>query len=584
MQAGKLDIFGANRSALDSSEATARASAAGLGDVQVSIAAEVALAYIALRGAQRQLAIANDNLASQRETLQITLWRLQAGLVTSIEAEQARTAVEQTGALLPALQTSIDQTCHALAVLTGQPPAALLTQLAAAGPVPQAADDLALSIPAETLRQRPDVRAAEHQVTAAVGRVRQAEAARLPNFRLGGSLGLNALSLGSLTDGASVVSALLADAFMPIFDGGGRSAQVRAEQAALDQALAAYQAAVLTALQDVEDALVALRGDRERLLRLENAAEAAGNAALLARQRYSSGLVDFQTVLDTQRSQLATQDSVANARADVSADHVRLYKALGGGWLPDDSEEPSDPDRKHPQESPFMSPANPSPAAATPPEAGSEADLAALLAEPVAAPLVPPTGAVGRRRAGPAGDSRPVVLAGTPDRRCGADLHHADRGARRPDPDRHRQRHAAADPLDQHRQRTLGHGAEGQRRRQRPGQEGPGAGRARYRQAARPDPALARRAGRRQRQGRPDRRDGEGGQGHPGAVRRSGASVGRQGAVQDRARQQPRDARTGNGRRGQRPRRRRRRAGGACPPTRSTCPRRRSARRPTAWC
>ena len=345
----EADLFGGNRSALASSEAAARASAAGLGDVQVSIAAEVALAYIGLRGAQRQLAIASDNLASQRETLQITLWRLQAGLVTSIEAEQARTAVEQTSALLPALQTSIDQASHALAVLTGQPPAALLPLLAAVGPVPRAADDLALSIPAETLRQRPDVRAAEHQVTAAVGRVRQAEAARLPNFRLGGSVGLNALSLGSLTDGASVVSTLLAEAFLPVFDGGGRRAQVRADQAALDQALAAYQAAVLTALRDVEDALVALRGDQERLLRLENATEAAGIAALLARQQYSSGLVDFQTVLDTQRSQLVTQASVAGARTDVGSDHVRLYKALGGGWLADDREEPSPPTENTPR-------------------------------------------------------------------------------------------------------------------------------------------------------------------------------------------------------------------------------------------
>ncbi len=345
----EADIFGANRSALDSSEATARASAADLGDVQVSIAAEVALAYIALRDAQAQLAIANENLASQLETLQITLWRLQAGLVTSIEAEQARTAVEQTRALLPALQTDIDQNCHALAVLTGQPPAALLTLLAAADPVPRAADDLALSFPAETLRQRPDVRAAEHQVTAAAGRLRQADAARLPNFRLGGSLGLNALTLGSLTNSASIVSALLADAFMPVFDGGGRRAQVRAEQAALDQALAAYQAVVLTALQDVEDALVALRGDRERLQSLENAAEAAGNAALLARQQYSSGLVDFQTVLDTQRSQLSTQASVASALADVSADHVRLYKALGGGWRADGSDEPPTPTENIPR-------------------------------------------------------------------------------------------------------------------------------------------------------------------------------------------------------------------------------------------
>lgn len=334
----ELDFFGVNRNALKASEATVQASAASLGDVQISIAAEVALDYITLRGAQARLAIADDNLASQQETLQITQWRLQAGLVTSIEAEQARASEEQTSALLPVLQTSIEQTRHALAVLTGQPPAALSTMLAAAGPVPQAADDLALSFPAETLRQRPDVRAAEHQVTAAVARVAQADAARLPNFSLSGSLGLNAATIGALSGGGAGVAALLAGVSMPLFDGGALRAQVRAQQAALDQSHLAYQATVLTALKDVEDALVALRGDRERLLRLQQAAEAAGNAALLARQRYSSGLVDFQVVLETQRTQLNMQDSVASASADLSADHVRLYKALGGGWRPDSSE------------------------------------------------------------------------------------------------------------------------------------------------------------------------------------------------------------------------------------------------------
>ncbi len=331
----ELDFFGANQSALDASEATARASAASLGDVQVSIAAEVALGYITLRGAQALLAIAHDNLSSQLETLQIAQWRLQAGLITSLETEQARTETEQTRALLPALQTSIEQSRHALAVLTGEPPAALATVLAADGPVPRAADDLVLSLPAETLRQRPDVRAAEDQVTAAVARVAQADAALMPNFQIGGSLGLNALTLGALTESASVVSVLLASVALPVFDGGARRAQVRAQQAALDQAYRAYQATVLTALKDVEDALVALRGDRERLVSLQRAAEAAGNAALLARQRYSSGLIDFQTVLDTQRTQLRTQESVASTRIALSADHVRLYKALGGGWQPD---------------------------------------------------------------------------------------------------------------------------------------------------------------------------------------------------------------------------------------------------------
>jgi multidrug efflux system outer membrane protein len=334
----ELDLFGANRSALGAAEASARASAATLGDVRVSIAAEVALAYIALRNAQARWVIAQANLASQQETLQLTQWRLQAGLVTSLEAEQARAATEQTGAQLPALQSSIEQGRHALAVLTGRPPAALSAELAELAPVPQAADDLALSLPADTLRQRPDVRAAEQQVVAAAARADQTDAARWPTLRLGGSLGLAALTLGSLTSSGSVVGALVAGVSMPVFDGGAAQAQLRAQEAALDQARAAYRATVLTALQDVEDALVALRGDRERLRHLQQAAEAAGNAALLARQRYASGLVDFQTVLETQRTQLSTQDGVANAGADISADHVRLYKALGGGWRPDDSD------------------------------------------------------------------------------------------------------------------------------------------------------------------------------------------------------------------------------------------------------
>jgi NodT family efflux transporter outer membrane factor (OMF) lipoprotein len=331
----EIDVFGANRSALDASEGTARASAANLGDVQVSVAAEVALAYIVLRGAQAQLSIARENLASQQETLQITQWRQQAGLVTALDTEQARSSTEQTKARVPALQTLIERSGHALAVLTGQPPAALQTTLAVGGPIPQAAADLALSLPADTLRQRPDVRAAEYQVSAAMARVAQADAARLPSFALGGSLGLSALTLGALTGGTSLVGALAASMAVPVFDGGALRAQVHAQQAALDQADAAYRAAVLAALQDVEDALIALRGDRERLVHLQSAAEAASNAALLARQRYDSGLVDFQTVLDTQRSQLSTQDAVATASADLGADHVRLYKALGGGWTPD---------------------------------------------------------------------------------------------------------------------------------------------------------------------------------------------------------------------------------------------------------
>jgi multidrug efflux system outer membrane protein len=331
----ELDIFGARRSALSSGEATARASAASLADVRVSIAAEMALAYITLRSAQARLAIAEGNLASQQETLQLTQWRHQAGLVSALDAEQALGASEQTQAKIPLLQTGIEQYRHAIAVLTGQPPAALSAVLAAGGPLPRAADELTLGIPAETLRQRPDVHAAEYRVTAAAAQLAQADAARLPSFKLGGSLGFSAMTLGALGNSASLLGSLLASVSLPVFDGGASRAQVRVQQAALDQSILAYQAVVLTALRDVEDALVALRGERQRLARLQLAAAAAGRAAQMARQRYSSGLSDFQTVLETQRAQLTTEDGVVSSGADLGADHVRLYKALGGGWIPD---------------------------------------------------------------------------------------------------------------------------------------------------------------------------------------------------------------------------------------------------------
>jgi multidrug efflux system outer membrane protein len=330
------DVFGGQRAGVNAAEAEAEASRASLADTQVSVAAEVAVTYVQLRGLQARLDIARRNLAAQQETLQITDWRVQAGLATSLELSQARTNTEQTRAQIPSLETSVAQTGHALAVLTGQAPTALQAQLAQATAVPVPAGDLALSIPAQTLRQRPDIRIAEQQITAALARVSQAEAARYPSFNLSGSVGLSALALSGLTGGGSVVSALLGSVSVPLFDGGAAKAQVRSQEAALEQARVNYQAVVLNALQEVEDALVALRGNRERLQRLQSASESAEQAALIANQRYSSGLVDFQTVLDTQRSLLSTQDSLASTQAELSADHVRLYKALGGGWVPND--------------------------------------------------------------------------------------------------------------------------------------------------------------------------------------------------------------------------------------------------------
>jgi len=351
------DIFGANHQALAASEATARASAASLGDVQISVAAEVAVNYIQLRTTQVRLAIARANVASQAETLQITNWRVQAGLLTSLEGEQGRAASEQAQAQIPLLETTEAQNLHSLEVLCGQTPESLRQQLQSravktddmlsAANIPQTDDNLALSLPAETLRQRPDIRAAEHQINAALARVRQADVANYPSFNLSGSLGLRALTVGALGGSGTLLSSVLASVSLPVLDGGANRAQLQAQQAALEQAQLTYKAAVLTALQDVENAMVALKNDRERLQRLRNAVDAANNAALLARQRFASGLIDFQTILETQRTLYSAQDAVASTSNDLAADYVRLYKALGGGWQADQDESGSTRDSRN---------------------------------------------------------------------------------------------------------------------------------------------------------------------------------------------------------------------------------------------
>ncbi|MBK6998709.1 MAG: efflux transporter outer membrane subunit [Rhodoferax sp.] len=328
------DLFGVRGHALDSSDANLLAVQAQFGGVQGAVATAVALNYITLRSSQQRLAIAQENLANQLETLQITRWRNQAGLIGSIELEQATVAAGQTRAQLLPLEVGIEKAVHALAVQLGQPPAALLGLLSPVAAVPQAPQILGPSSPGETLRQRPDVRAARYQVHKAIADVQQAQAQRWPVLKLGANIGVGAATLEALSGGGAAIGALVVGLAGPLFDGGAANAHVHAQQAALTRAQAIYHATMLTALREVEDAMVALRSDQEHLMQLQRVAVAAGNAATMARQRYASGLVDFQIVLETQRSLLATQDNQALANANVSTDQVSLYNALGGGWRP----------------------------------------------------------------------------------------------------------------------------------------------------------------------------------------------------------------------------------------------------------
>ena len=171
-------------------------------------------------------------------------------------------------------------------------------------------------------------------MAAETARVGQAMAARYPGFTLSGSIGLEALTLGALGTSGAVTRSLLANVAGVIFDGGRLRSQVEIQSAIQEQALIEYEATVLTALEDVENALVSLNENRRRQTALRDAAEAARNAALLARHRYTGGLIDFQTVLDTERTVLTVEDSLATAEAEGASALIRLYKALGGGWSP----------------------------------------------------------------------------------------------------------------------------------------------------------------------------------------------------------------------------------------------------------
>lgn len=327
------DVFGGARRGVEAAQADMEASAASLEATRVSLAAEAALNYVQARALQVRIGIARSNLESQNETWQLTDWRAQAGLAASLDVEQARANLEQTRAQVPALERSLAETQNRLAILMGEAPGSVHARLAGAASIPGMPEQMAVGIPADTLRRRPDVHAAERRLAAETARIGQAQAARYPGFSLSGSIGLESLALDTLANG-TVTRSFVASVASTIFDAGKREQQVAAQDAVREQAQAAYESTVLGALEEVENSLAAFARSKERQASLLAAVNAARNAALLARQRYASGLIDFQTVLDTERTVLTLEDTLAVAQADGSSSVIRLYKALGGGWTP----------------------------------------------------------------------------------------------------------------------------------------------------------------------------------------------------------------------------------------------------------
>jgi NodT family efflux transporter outer membrane factor (OMF) lipoprotein len=327
----ELDLFGGVRRALEATDADLQAGQEELNDTLVSLLSEVALNYVQIRTCQTQLAAVQASLESQEQTYQLTEWQHQAQLSDELAVHQAKYNLESTRSQIPDLKSALNEAMNNLAVLLGEQPGALHEELAAPAPVPVCAGEVAVGVPADVLRQRPDVRKAERQLAAQTARIGVATADRYPRFSLTGSIGGQAMSLVS---GTSATISGGPQVTWAIFDGGAIRWNIEQQNALQEQCLIQYESVILNALEEVENAMTAYVNEQDKRRTLEAAADAAQRAAELALYEYQAGLTDFSNVLDAQRSLLSFQNQLAESNGAVTSNLIRLYKALGGGWTP----------------------------------------------------------------------------------------------------------------------------------------------------------------------------------------------------------------------------------------------------------
>ncbi len=328
----EIDLWGRIRRQVEAAGADQASFEESARDVMVILFAEVARNYIELRGAQRRLQIARENIATQQDTLEITRDRLRAGFTTELDEAQARTQLESTQSQVPVFETTIRQSIYALSVLLGQPPGALVGELGPPGPLPRRAPEVPIGLPADLLRRRPDIRSAERALAASTARIGVATAELFPQLSLTGSFGTQSAEMKHFLDQRSLFWSVGPSVQWPIFTAGRIQANIRAEEARQAQALAGYGSTVLAAFRDVENALVAYNQELTRRETLVRAVEASRLAARLSNELYTRGLGPFLNVLEAQRSLYLTQDELVLSETALMTNLVSLYKALGGGW------------------------------------------------------------------------------------------------------------------------------------------------------------------------------------------------------------------------------------------------------------
>jgi len=331
----EIDLWGRIRRGVEAAEAEVDASVEDYRDVLVSLFAEVASAYVDVRTAQSRIQFAQQNIDAQQESVQLTRDRFRAGLTSALDVAQAESNLFSSEAQIPTLETELEISLNRLAVLVGSNPGAVHELLAEPAEIPTPEYGVTDVLPAELLRRRPDVRAAERRLAAQTARVGQKTAELYPSFSLSGFLELVSLDFGDLFTPESVGWGFVPGLRWNLFSGGRIRNQIRVEEARTAQLLAAYEQQVLLALSEAENALVAMERSRLREDRLAEAVAATERSVELVRTQYLSGLTNFQNFLDSQRSLFTQQDQLAATRGAAVQSLIALNRALGGGWDPD---------------------------------------------------------------------------------------------------------------------------------------------------------------------------------------------------------------------------------------------------------
>lgn len=328
----ELDFWGRIRRSVEAADADIGAAIANRDAVLVTLLGDVGRSYVELRGLQQRRAVTMRNIGVQQSALDLTQKRFDAGLTTELDVQQATTQLATTQAALPTIEGGIRRAIYRLGILTGQHPGALVAELSADGAIPSASAPVALGLPSDLVRRRPDVAAAERGIAAATARIGVATADFFPRFDLAGSLGLRSDGLDNFGDATSRFWSIGPGFRWPVLDWGRIRNNVRVQDARTEQALISYERTVLTSFEDVESALASYTSELARAEALSRAVDASRRAVALAEQQYSSGLRDFLNVLTTQRAQFEAEDQLVASRQLVATNLVALYKALGGGW------------------------------------------------------------------------------------------------------------------------------------------------------------------------------------------------------------------------------------------------------------